>query len=281
MISLKISGTDTVILSECADIINKYENLFSRTIRNSDISKFNDSGDGAMVSPEVIELMEKAIKFADDTNGTFNPALGSVTELWRDSVPENIDLSHIDYKKLSLDGDLLKKSDSHLKLDLGGIAKGFITEKVTGYLIENGIEYGILSFGGNISAFGNRPDGKKWTIGIRDPYDINDIIGNLSIDGGYVSVSGDYQRYFIVDNKRYHHIIDPKTGYPVDNGVNSVIIWCNDGTAADALSTALFVMSVDDGMKFHESGLYDFEVMFITRDGLTMSEGFRQNFQET
>ena len=270
VITIKISNNREV-LSDCSQMITDYENIFSRTIPTSDIAQFKEN-----VSESAIELIAKSIDIADKTNGNFNPALGTVTPLWHDSIPDIVDLSHTDYTKISITDNKLSKSDSELQLDLGGIAKGYICEKVTDYLIAQGVYYGVLSFGGNISVFGDR----TWDIGIRSPYDTDDIVGNLHIDSGYVSVSGDYQRYFEADGKRYHHIIDPATGYPTDNGVNSVVVWCDDGTLADALSTALFVMGVDDGMKYHDSDIYDFEVMYITQDGLIMSDGFRQHFTE-
>ena len=273
VITIKISDNNNELLSACSQMINDYENIFSKTIPASDIAQFNNSD---KVSMSDIELIKKSIDIAAKTHGNFNPALGTVTKLWHDSIPDEIDLSHTDYTKINIDGNELIKSDSKLQLDLGGIAKGYICEKVTDYLIAQGVDYGVLSFGGNISVFGDR----TWEIGIQSPYDTDDIVGNLKIDSGYVSVSGDYQRYFEMGGKRYHHIIDPTTGYPVDNGVNSVVVWCDDGTLADALSTALFVMGADDGMKFHESNIYDFEVMYITKDGLHMSDGFRQHFTE-
>lgn len=284
IITMKISTGDDEILSDCVSMINEYEQIFSRTIPDSDISNFNDSIDGIMnPSDSTLELITKSIDIATKTDGQFNPALEPVTSLWKeDSIPAkiDIDLTHIDYTQIHISDGGIYKTDPGIRLDFGGIAKGYICEKVTEYLITQNVEYGILSFGGNISAFGTRPDGEKWKVGIRNPYDESDIVGNLCIDGGYVSVSGDYQRYFEVDGKRYHHIIDPSTGYPVDNGVHSVAVWCYDGTLADALSTALFVMGVDEGMKYHTAGIYEFEVMFITKSGITMSEGFEMNFIE-
>jgi Membrane-associated lipoprotein involved in thiamine biosynthesis len=279
VITIEISGDNDEALSVCSEMIETYENLFSRTIATGDVSRFNDSDDG-ITNPSVdtINLIEKALSIAENTYGTFNPALGTITPLWKDSIPETIDLSHIDYTQISINDKSILKSDSEIRFDLGAIAKGYICEKVTDYLISKNINYGVLSFGGNISVFGSQPNGEKWRIGIRDPYDTNDIAGNLLVDSGYISVSGDYQRYFEVNGKRYHHIIDTTNGYPADNGVSSVAVWCSDGTLADALSTALFVMGVDEGMKYHASGIYDFEVMFITKDGFTMSDGFRQNF---
>ena len=281
VITIEISGDNKEALSVCSKMIKQYENLFSRTISTSEISRFNDSDEGITdPSLDTMDLINEALYIAGKTNGTFNPALGTITPLWKDSIPQDIDLSHTDYTQISLSDEGLFKSDPEIRCDLGGIAKGYICGKVTDYLISQNIGYGVLSFGGNISVFGTQPNGKKWSIGIRDPYDVNEIAGSLLIEGGYVSVSGDYQRYFEADGKRYHHLIDPATGYPVDNGVNSVAVWCADGTLADALSTALFVMGVDEGMKFHASGIYDFEVMYITRDGFTMSDGFQRNFAE-
>ena len=281
IITIKISEKNDDILKECERITLEFEKLVSKTIDESEISNFNFSKNGIDgISSDTAELIGKAIDAADNTNGLFNFSIGAVIDQWQNQVvPENLKVDHIDYKKIQLNGNKLSKTDSELKIDLGAAAKGYICEKIVDYLKNKGIGYGILSFGGNIGVFGSKPDKTKWKIGIRDPYNTDDVIGYININSGYVSVSGDYQRWFEYEGEIYHHIIDPRTCYPVDNGTNSVVVWCEDGTIADALSTALFVMGADEGLEFQKKKIYKFEVMYICGGKITMSGGFAEMYE--
>ena len=279
VITVQISEDNKEVLIKCEKMIYDYENLFSKTIETSDIYCFNEHGSGIEVSPFTIELVEKALGFANATGGLFNPVLQPIIEQWSHGVVPDLIIKNIDFNEVNINGNSILKSDPSIQFDLGGIAKGYVCEKLVEQLKSDGIKYGIISLGGNIGVFGYKPNGEKWNIAIRDPFETEKTVGTVSIDEGYISVSGDYQRYFEVDGKRYHHIIDPRTFYPAESGVSSVAVWAKDGTLADALSTALFVMGVEEGMKFHASGVYDFEVMFITKEKITMSKNFEENFK--
>lgn len=152
-------------------------------------------------------------------------------------------------------------------LDFGGIAKGYAAEKCAKLLEAAGIEAALLSLGGNLQTVGTKPDGSAWAVGIADPENPTQAIATLTFTGSLALVtSGGYQRYFEEDGVRYHHILDPKTGYPARSGLASVTILAESGTLADALSTALFVMGLDAAAEFWR-GSDDFEAVFVTDGG--------------
>lgn len=143
---------------------------------------------------------------------------------------------------------------------------------------EEGVESALIWLGGNISAIGNKPDGNPWKIAVENPLDTNDYVGLLEVSDCSVITSGGYQRYFDQDGKRYHHIIDPATGYPSDSGLLSVTIISENGTKADALSTALFVMGYERAVELWRQS-DDFEVIFVTEDGKVIAtEGIADQF---
>lgn len=273
-------------------LINNIETTVSRTSESSEIYALNSGGETLYYPDETtVELITASLDIANKTGGAYNPAIASLTDIWQINSLEavgipaeaaiNEAMSHIDYSGITVEEDKIVKADAELKIDLGGIGKGYAAQKVIDYLNSTAICYGLLSFGGNVAVFGNKPDGSDFKIGVRNPTG-DGTVGNVSMRSGFVSVSGSYERYREVDGVKYHHIFDPETGYPTDNGLVSVVVVSKNGTEADALSTALFVLGLEKGYEFYESGKYEFEAIFITDGGeIYLTDGIKGDFELT
>ena len=201
-------------------------------------------------------LVDKVLQLCERTNGAFDPRLYSVMQLWgftgeNSSVPTDAQIEEAQQQKL---------------WDLGGAAKGYAGQCAVDYLQTTDVTHGILNLGGNIQTYGSKPDGTPWSIAIQNP-DGGDPIGVVSVVGTMsVVTSGDYQRYFEQDGIRYHHILDPETGKPARSGLTSVTVICRDGLTADCLSTALFVLGLEQGSALWQQS-DDFEAVFLLEDG--------------
>ena len=166
-----------------------------------------------------------------------------------------------------------------MKIDLGGIAKGYTSARIRDIFKKNGIESGLVNLGGNVQALGTKTDGNNWRVAVQSPDDTEDYLGVLSIRDKAVITSGGYERYFEQDGVTYHHIIDPKTGYPAESGLSSVTIVSDDGTLADGLSTALFIMGKDKAESFWRAHSDKFEAVLVTDDGtIYVTEGLKGSF---
>ncbi len=264
--------------------IYELEAKLSATIKDSTVSKFNSTVDSYKAEGDFLEVMKYALDIAEATEGAYDPTVLPLTSLWKVSdggylpTESEVSMAHsnVDYAALVLEGNTISKSTA-VCVDLGGIAKGYALGKVV-EILSSDISYGMVSFGGNVGVWGEKPEGGAWEIGIKDPFDTDSVVGKIITDGGYVSVSGDYERYFEAEGKKYHHIFDPKTGYPANNGIRSVAVYTKDATLGDALSTALFVMGYEKAIEFYNSGKYDFEALFITDNEVLMTKGMEEMF---
>lgn len=210
------------------------------------------------VPADIYPIFERAFFFAGKTGGAFNPVIGSVVKLWNIGFenaqkPKAQDIQtalvHTDYRDLQLSGGrvFLKKPD--MKLDLGAIAKGFAADETARIVTQGGAGSALIDIGGTITALGSRPDQKPWIIGLRDPRTHRgEPIISIALENKSISTSGSYERYFEQDGVRYHHIIDPATGYPVRSAVVSVSVLSDSAADADALSTACFVLGYDSAL---------------------------------
>ncbi len=270
------------IVKECANIAAKTEAKLSRTIADSAVSELNKETDYFLgTDPEVLMLIKTAEKYSKLSDGAFDVTVGSVTELWNvtsDSAAVPSDesiaeaMSHVGYEKLVTDGVTLKKTDRKTKIDLGAIGKGYALGKIMEYLKTTDVSYGLVSFGGNVGTFGTKPNGAKYKVGVTDAADTSRVIGYVYIGEGFVSVSGDYERFFVEDGKAYGHIFDPSTGRPAESDVVSVAVIMNDAAGADALSTALFVMGSDGVTELYgkSASVPDFEAVVQLKDGTVL-----------
>lgn len=276
-------------LLTCEKEINRLDGVLSATRESSEVSKINQNAgkEPVVVGEDTKELLNFAKEMYRETEGAFDITIAPVVSEWgftkeEKKVPakEEIQklLQKVDIEKLSLDGENAFLTEEGMSIDLGGIAKGYTSDLVTKILKEKGIAHGIVSLGGNISAIGTREDGGKWKVAVQNPLDENDYVGVLEVSDLSVVTSGGYQRYFEQDGVRYHHIIDPKNGYPANNGLLSVSIICPQGQKADVLSTALFVMGKEKALDYwRKRG--GFEAVLVTEaKEVLVTSGLKESF---
>ncbi|SFG30977.1 thiamine biosynthesis lipoprotein [Lachnospiraceae bacterium C7] len=284
-------------IDECFSIASKYENLLSNTKKNSELSKINANPNKYVkISSDTLEVIKAGIEYGKKSNDIFDITIGKITDLWNFSeisensksdsnevdpsvIPEKtkIDelLPHVNYNNIKISGNKVMLTDSNAKIDLGGIAKGFIADKMKEYLHKQHITSGIINLGGNVLTLGEKPDSTKYNVGIQKPFSSNgESLGYIKVNNKSVVTSGVYERYYRVNGKLYHHIIDTSTGYPVNNNLVEVTIISDKSVDGDALSTTCFSMGLKKGLKYIES-LKNVDAIFITSDNKVYhSKGF-------
>ncbi|HSH34663.1 FAD:protein FMN transferase [Schnuerera sp.] len=296
VITLKIyNHNDKKALNKAIDRLKEIEEKMSATIDTSDVSLINKNSGikPVKVHDDVFEVIQQAKYFATITDGAYEPTIGPLVDLWditgtekdeRDNIPAEEEIKNamelVDYNDLELMDDnqvFLKKKG--MKLDLGGIVKGYAADEVKGILIEEGVESAIIDLGGNVYALGSKENGEAWKIGIQDPFEVTgSFLGILSVKDKSIVTSGDYERYFMYEGEKYHHIINSNTGYPSENEVSGISIISEKSIDGDALSTALFILGVDEGVKLINK-LDDVEAIFITKqEEVFVNENIIENF---
>ena len=254
--------------------VNRLEQLLSAADPDSEVGQLNENG-SATLSEDGQALMEASLALFRETGGRFDITVYPLVELWgftggnyrkpseeeiRSTLPY-VGAESIRYEEA--DGAVSFARDG-MKIDFGGIAKGYTSAKIVDIFQSAGIRSGLVSLGGNIQALGTKPDGTPWKIGIQDPEDSAALIGVLAVADEAVITSGGYERYFEEDGTRYHHILDPETGYPAGSGLLSVTIVSRDGTMADGLSTSLFIMGKEKALAFWRERREQFDVILVT-----------------
>lgn len=271
---------------EAERAIRRLEELWSVTREDSEISRLN-RGETVELSEETANLLQKGLRLSEETGGALNLALYPLTRLWgftteeyRVPSREEIDalLDRLRSGSLSLEDN--RASLSSWELDFGAVAKGYAAQLSADMLKERGVTSALLTLGGNVQTVGNKEDGSLWRIGVRDPWgEAGDYLGVLLVGEAAVVTSGAYQRYFAEDGVRYGHILDPETGRPVESGLASVTIVAKDGFLADGLSTALYVMGLEEATEFFR-GRDDFEAVLVDDAGtIYVTEGLRDSFE--
>lgn len=280
VVTVTIYDGDDDVLTGAMQLCKKYENLLSKTLQGSDVYKINHAnGQPVTVDDDTAELLRIALEIAQKSDGAFDPTVLPLVELWdvnnATTAPNDADiqaaLTSVGYQNILLDGNVVTAKNG-AKLDLGGIAKGFIADKVTAYLKENGIKSAIVNLGGNTVLVGQK-NGGDFSVGVQKPFGKQDeLCTTVMLHDKTAVTSGTYQRYFEQNGRIYHHIIDPKTGYPTDNGLNAVTVVTNSSAVADGLSTACLILGVEKGKALAKE--YSAELIFVDKDGkLTVTDG--------
>lgn len=297
VITIKIyDSSDEKILDEALSLCDKYENLFSRTKKSSEIYALNHKklprkNDAFIVSSETAELISKGLSYGTLSDGAFDIAIEPVSSLWDFTSEEkripsqnklDAALPFVNYKDVLVNENTIQFKQKNMGLDLGAIAKGYIADKIKEFLLSKGVKSATINLGGNVLCVGNRPDGTPFRIGIQKPFaDRSETIATMEISDKSVVSSGIYERFFEKDGRLYHHILNPADGYPYQNNLISVTIISDKSVDGDGLSTSCFALGLEKGMKLINS-LPDVHAVFITDDyTLHYSNGFKSTIPLT
>ncbi|WP_350454868.1 FAD:protein FMN transferase [Slackia heliotrinireducens] len=254
------AATTMEVMSKLQDRCTFFENTLSRTIEGSDVGRINAAGgEPVTVEPTTADLISKALVYCDESEGRFDITIGAATSLWdfkEGIVPDPDELAeavtHIDYTQVMVDGTTVTLADPKGKIDLGGIAKGYIADDLVNLLLDEGCESAFVNLGGNVKTLGCKPDGSPWNVGIQDPADSSNVLAKIASENTSVVTSGLYERVFEKDGRRYWHILDPKTGYPVETDVMGATIVSEASIDGDGFTKPLFMMNHEDALAFIE-----------------------------
>ena len=275
--------------------VESLNDLLSRTDPNSLISQLNaHAGDGTAVEmdQDILELLSFAKSVSQLLPGCFDITIAPVMDAWGFTgedrhVPDDDTLADVmalvDSEKLLVDeaAGTTRLEDAGMAVDLGAIAKGYAASRAEAVLREAGVSSALLDLGRNITVIGPKTDGTAWRVGVADPDDDSQYLCVLSLEDVTLSTSGGYERWFEENGVRYHHIIDPKTGYPANSGLKSVTVVSKNHLLADALSTTLFVAGEEAALDFWRSR-DDFELVLCTEDGrIIVTEGLESGLEFT
>lgn len=303
---------DKALLDDCLALCDKYELIFSRTNEKSELYKLNhrkDVSDGDFstdgqttpypvsgtadtwhISEDLAALLSEGLDITKESDGAFDIAIAPLTSLWDFTaedprVPDDAAIQKAlplcSSDGVTIDGQDITLPSDDIQFDVGAIAKGYIADRLKDFLMKKGVKSAIINLGGNVLCIGSKPDGTPFKIGIQKPFaDRNETEAVMDITGKSVVSSGIYERCFKQDGKLYHHILNPQTGYPYDNGLISVTIISDQSVDGDALSTTCFALGLEDGLKFAEKK--GVQAVFITEDyELHYTDGFRDEIRVT
>ncbi|WP_432408456.1 FAD:protein FMN transferase [Wukongibacter sp. M2B1] len=275
--------------------LREIENKMTINANESEIININSKAgkDFAKVSEDTLEVIKRGKYFSELSKGRFDISIGPLVKLWNigteaAKVPSEEEIKEqkalVSYDKVVIDetDSRVMLKDEGMLLDLGGIAKGYGADAVVDILKENNIKHAIINIGGNVFAHGNKNDGTLWRVGVQNPKSSRgEYIGITEVMDQTVVTSGIYERFFEEEGKRYHHILDSATGYPVENNLTGVSIIAESSIDADSLSTATFALGLEEGMKLIE-GLDNAEAVFVTKDSeIYISSGIKDKFKLT
>ena len=293
-VDIKIyDSKDTTILDDAMAICKDLEARFSRTMEGSEIYLMNHRSDREQVfelSEQTAELLSLSLDYCKQSNGAFDITIEPVSSLWdftsgEPSLPDPVLLeqakANIGYENLRLTGQTLTFLSPDTTLDLGAIAKGYIADQIKEHLTARGVKSAIINLGGNVLCIGSKPDGEPFKIGLKKPFaEESETFAIANISDMSVVTSGVYERCFELEGKQYHHILNPATGYPYENGLLSVTILSDSSADGDGLSTTCFSLGLEKGMELINSldGIY---ACFIDEDyNIYYSEGMEDFLNE-
>ena len=272
-------------MEEAFDLCRDLESKVSRTREDSDISRINSAkGDWVEVSDETVQLIQKGMEYSHLSGGDFDITVGGLTEQWdfhaeegEAKLPDSAALSeaakHVNFRNLAIEGNRVRLTDPDTKLDLGGIAKGWIGDRMTEVLESRGVVSAVINLGGNVICIGGKTDADDFVIGVETPFsDRTEIIGKIKARDKTLVTSGVYERRIEVDGKTYHHILDTKTGWPVETDLDAVTLIADKGRSGDidALSTICLIKGSAEGMNLIES-MDGIEGVFVLSDGSVLT----------
>ncbi len=284
---IRITSFGINAVDDAYSLLQQLDNSLSMYNPSSDISMINSNAGikPLKVHDDTVEVIRHSVRLHDLTHGVFNPLIGSVTRLWKinrqdNSIPspqsldEAVKLSAID--NLQISGDTVFLKHNGCVLDLGGIAKGFASEKIADLLKSKGVQSAMIDLGGNVYAVGKKTDGSNWRIGVRnplEPYGSPALV--LDVHDCAVITSGSYERFKTVDGKKYSHFFDTKTGNSIMSDLLSVTVITPDGSLADGLATAFMISGVDEAFNVLSAMENVPGVIFISHDGITATDNLR------
>lgn len=256
---------DPQLLDEAFALIAAEEALLSRTVEGSDVWRVNQaSGEAVTVNEDTAELISLGLEYSELSGGVFDITVGRLTGLWdfggANHVPEETELApvlaSVDYHNIILDGNNVALSDPEARLELGAVAKGYIADRVAQLLKEEGATSAVIDLGGNVVTLGTKPGGEEWKIGVQQPFgaERSELIGLIKAEGDLSLVtSGVYERNFEQGGVLYHHILDPRTGFPADTDVIGVTVVSHSSARGDALSTVCLLLGMEEGSRLLEA----------------------------
>lgn len=284
---------DEKIMNEVFKRIREIEDLVSINKTKTELDEINDNAGikPVKVSDESFEIIEKALDYSKKSKGGYDLTIGPLVKLWSIGLPEakvpsdneiKEVVEKIDYNKVKVNKESKEVylEEKGMKLDLGSIAKGYTADEVVKILKSKNVNKAIIDLGGNIYALGEKEENKPWKIGVQNPFeDRGDVVGTIDIKDKSVVTSGIYERYIEQDGKKYHHILNPKTGYPYESEIAGVTLITDKSIDGDALSTLIFTKGIEEGLEFLKE-LKDVEAIFISKEKkVYLTEGIKDNFK--
>ncbi len=272
IISQKVYGDYSAKhIEKITALINGLDNEISWRNETSSVAKLNR--EKTVTSAQVASIVKKSLDVSESCDGVFDITVAPVVKLWSigeegERIPSEAEiekaLTNVDYTKIQIKGNSITLGEE-MEIDLGAVGKGAACDNVMTYLKASDVKGAVISVGGSILAYGSyNKKGDSWKIAVKHPRNDSEYLGILSLGEGFVSTSGDYERYFEKDGKRYHHIIDAATGYPAESGLVSVTVVCDSGLLSDALSTACFILGYEKSLPLLEK--YGASAIFVDSD---------------